>query len=213
MADSMNMPQMGSTSSDMAMGPHMKLSPVRPVQPGDVERANAVVSTLRAVLSKYSDFHAAQADGYKQFLPNVKQPRYHFTSWVNALGAERSFDAARPTSLIYEKDGDGYKLLGAMYTAPRSYTPDQLDARLPLSIARWHQHVDICWGPQGTDKSRYIGPGAQFGLLGSIDTQTACDAAGGRFQPVLFNWMVHVYPFETDPAKIWRVDMPGMASD
>jgi hypothetical protein len=213
MNDSMNMPQMGSASSDMAMGPHMKLSPARSAQPGDRERANAIVAGLRVTLSKYQDYHAAQADGYVQFLPNVKQPRYHFTNRSNALAAEFGFDAARPTSLIYEADGAGYKLLGAMYTAPRVAAPDQLNSRIPLSVARWHQHVDICWGPRGTDKSTYLGPAARFGLLGSISTQTACDAAGGRFQPVLFNWMVHVYPFETDPAKIWRVDMPGMAGD
>jgi hypothetical protein len=207
MAGSMDMPQMGSPSSDMVMGPHMKLSPTRAVRPGDVERADAVVSTLRSTLSKYQDYRVAQADGYKQFLPNIKQPRYHFTNWVNALAAEHGFDPNRPTSLLYDKNGESYTLVGAMYTAPRSATPDQLEARLPLSIARWHQHVDICWGPLGTDKSKYLGPSAQFGLLGSIDSQSACDAAGGHFQPVLYNWMVHVYPFESDPAKIWRVDM------
>jgi hypothetical protein len=211
MADSMNMPPMGSASSDMTMGPHMKLSPTRAVRPGDAARANAVVAALRVTLSKYQDYRVAQADGYKQFLPNVKQPRYHFTSWLNALAAEHAFDPTCPTSLLYDKVGNTYKLVGAMYTAPRSATPDQLESRLPLSIARWHQHVDICWGPLGTDKSKYIGPNAQFGLLGLINTQAACDAAGGHFQPVLYNWMVHVYPFETDPTKIWRVDMPGAA--
>jgi hypothetical protein len=213
MGDSMSMPPMGSASTDMTMGPHMKLSPTRAVQPGDAERANAVVTTLRATLSKYQDYRVAQADGYKQFLPNLKQPRYHFTSRANAMAAELAFDPTRPTSLLYDRNGDTFKLVGAMYTAPRNATPDQLEARLPLSIARWHQHVDICWGPAGTAKSKYFGSNAQFGLLGSIDTQSACDATGGRFQPVIYNWMVHVYPFETDPAKIWRVDMPGAAND
>lgn len=213
MGDSMNMPQMGAASTDMSMGPHMKLSPARAVKPGDLVRANSIVAALRVVLSKYQDYRVAQADGYKQFMANVKQPRYHFTNVSNALAAEFGFDAARPTSLIYEKDGAGFKLLGAMYTAPKRFSPDKLDERIPLSIARWHQHVDICWGPQGTAKTEYFGPGALFGLLGSIDTQPACNAAGGRFQPVLFNWMVHVYPFETDPAKIWRVDMAGAVTD
>ena len=28
-------------------------------------------------------------------------------------------------------------------------------------------------------------------------------ASGGIFHPVIFGWMVHVYPFERDPAKTW----------
>lgn len=213
MADPMNMQKMGSAASDQPMDAHMTLTPVRSSRPGDQARADAVVATLRTELAKYRDYRVAQADGFVQFLPNIKQPRYHFTNRANALAAEQGFDPTRPTSLLYDKAGDTYTLVGAMYTAPRNATADQLDARIPLSIARWHQHTNICWGPLGTDKSRYLGPGAQFGLLGSISTQAACDTAGGRFQPVLFNWMVHVYPFETDPSKIWRVDMAGAADD
>ena len=36
----------------------------------------------------------------------------------------------------------------------------------------------------------------KFGLKGSIATEDACSAAGGRFHPVVFGWMVHVYPYE-----------------
>ncbi len=200
-------------SGDMTMGPHMTLSPARPAQAGDLQRADAVVSSLRVTLAKYADYRVAEADGYKPFLANIPQPHYHFTNMANGLAALTRFDPTRPTSLLYTKDGAGYKLVGAMYTAPRNATPDQLDARIPLSIARWHQHTNICWAPPGSDRSVYFGPDAKFGMLGSIATQSDCDAAGGRFQPVLFNWMVHVYPFETDQAKIWKVDMPGEAAD
>jgi hypothetical protein len=40
-------------------------------------------------------------------------------------------------------------------------------------------------------------------MLGSINTKEACNAAGGTFLPHVFGWMVHVYPYETDPKKIW----------
>ena len=43
----------------------------------------------------------------------------------------------------------------------------------------------------------------KFGPKGSILTKAECDQAGGRFYPQLFSWMVHVYPFETTPEKIW----------
>jgi hypothetical protein len=37
-------------------------------------------------------------------------------------------------------------------------------------------------------------------------TQAECDAAGGKFYPVIFNWMVHLYPLEKDSASVWSVD-------
>jgi hypothetical protein len=39
--------------------------------------------------------------------------------------------------------------------------------------------------------------------MGSINTREECEAAGGVFLPHVFGWMMHVYPYETDPAKIW----------
>ncbi len=43
----------------------------------------------------------------------------------------------------------------------------------------------------------------KFGMGGDITTEDACDSAGGRWMPQIFNWMVHVYPYETSPQKIW----------
>jgi hypothetical protein len=42
-------------------------------------------------------------------------------------------------------------------------------------------------------------------LKGSIATQEACDAANGRFQPVIFGWMVHVYPYEDSVDKVFAM--------
>ena len=41
---------------------------------------------------------------------------------------------------------------------------------------------------------------------GSIVTKEDCDANGGTFHPIIFNWMVHVYPMEKDNAAIWSVE-------
>jgi hypothetical protein len=54
-------------------------------------------------------------------------------------------DPARPGSLLYVKNSGGdYVLVGAMYSAPADYTYDQLDAIIPLSVAHWHAHTNIC---------------------------------------------------------------------
>lgn len=43
----------------------------------------------------------------------------------------------------------------------------------------------------------------RLGPRGSIATKTECMQAGRRFWPQLFGWMVHVYPFEQTPERIW----------
>src|ERR1700758_184289 len=57
----------------MNMGPHMKMTELRPLKPGDKEKADRVVQAARAAAEKYKDYKTALADGYRIFLPNVPQ--------------------------------------------------------------------------------------------------------------------------------------------
>jgi len=200
---------MHSMEGHMNMGPHMKMTALHTPKPGDAERAQKIVEAAREVSEKYTDYHSALADGFQIFLPNVPQKMYHFTNYAYAVEARFRFNPEHPTSLLYEKHGDDYKLIGVMYTAPKRFTEDDLDQRIPLSVAQWHEHVNFCAPPpnmpRAEKKEKMLGPNALFGLKGSIATQEACDAAGGTFRPVIFNWMVHVYPFEKDQAQIWSV--------
>ena len=185
----------------MEMNPHMYMTPLRPANDDDEIRAEKILDALRPALDKYRDYQSALDAGYKIFLPNVKQEHYHFTNWRYALKAQFVFDPASPTSLLYKKTADGYELEGAMYTAPRRYTEDQLNQRVPLSVARWHKHVNFCMPRRGTPVNQV--DWKEFGLRGSIDTKQACHAARGRWYPQVFGWMVHVYPFASDPDQIW----------
>ena len=200
-----SMHAMRSMEGHMDMGAHMKMTALRPVKPGDAERAGRVVEDARKASTKYIDYHAALADGYKIFHPEVPQKMYHFTNYQYAIEAAFNFNPEHPTSLLYEKHGDDYKLIGVMYTASKRLGEEQLDQRVPLSIAQWHEHVNFC-APPADRRKEMLAPHPLFGLKGSITTQEACDAAGGTFHPVIFNWMVHVYPFEKDQANIWSVE-------
>ena len=203
---------MHSMEGHMDMGPHMKMTSLRRPKSGDSARAQQVVESARKVAGAYVDYHKALADGFKIFLPNVPQKMYHFTNYSYAMEAAFHFNPEHPTSLLYEKHGDDYKLVGVMYTAPKRFDEDQLDERIPLSVAQWHEHVNFCT-PPADEKKEMLSPHPRFGLRGSISTQAACDAAGGTFHPVIFNWMVHLYPFEKDQASIWSVERQHGAAD
>jgi hypothetical protein len=181
---------------------HMHMTAMRPQTPEDTQHASEIVAQLRTGIEKYKDYHAALNDGYKIFLPNLPQPEYHFTKYANGFLEAFNFEPARPTSLLYKKTSTGYELVGAMYTMPKRATEEQLNARVPLSVAMWHLHTNLCMPEKGQLRGA---DWSKFGLRGSVATQEACDAAGGRFQPVIFGWMVHVYPYEDSLDKIFAM--------
>lgn len=216
-------PVLGAAHNSDAMAGHMEMTPSRAQQPGDKQRAATIVTAARKAADPYRDYKKALADGYEIFLPEVKQNVYHFTNKAHAFRNTMEFDPSRPTSLLYEKvparpgGQPGYKLVGVMYTAPYEVSQQELDRRVPLSIARWHLHTNLCVPPHPSiDDEDLVGENARFGLRGSITTVAACRSAGGRFIPHVFGWMVHVYPYEKDPKKIWAAGMDdehGMQHD
>lgn len=194
----------------MPEDPQMRLTPLRPGTPADSVRAKQFVEQMRGLLAKYQDVRTAEADGYRQFLAALKLPYYHFTSWRRGVDAMVRFDPARPTSLLYGREADGsFHLLGAMYTAPASMSDDDLDALVPLSLARWHQHVNWCV-PAPTAPNRPPERSAG-GPIPGVFTRAACDSVGGRFRPRIFDWSIHIYAFAgDDPRAIWCVDHQDM---
>ena len=181
---------------------HLHMTAMRPQTPEDLARASETAAQLRSGIEKYKDYHVALNEGYKIFLPNLPQPEYHFTNYWNGFLEAFTFDPARPTSLLYRKTATGYELVGAMYTMPKRVAEDQLDARVPLSVAMWHLHTNLCMPPKDQLRSA---DWTRFGLRGSIATQQACDAAGGRFRPSIFGWMVHIYPYEDSLEKVFAM--------
>ena len=188
------------TDAHAHLGPHFRWTTLRPANQNDQATAWDILRKLRQALAPYRAHLAAMNDGFEPFLPNVQQPHYHFTRKWNGFKAAFTFDPKQPTSLLYRKTANGYELEGAMFTAPKWASEDDLNKRIPLSIAQWHAHVNICLPPK---KDMQTADWKTFGPKGSILTKAECDQAGGRFIPQLFGWMVHVYPFEDTPEKIW----------
>lgn len=188
-------------------GAHMHMAPKRELAPGDSARADDIVKTARAALGKYADVKVAEGDGYVKFLPWLEdQAIYHYNNIGNAMATFSAFDATKPVSLLYKKDQHGdLKLVGAMYNAPPNATPADLDARLPTSIAHWHEHVNFCAANPDSVRAGVVKPDAATAAKWlKITTREECTAVGGRFVPRIFGWMAHVYLFAgDDPNTIW----------
>ena len=190
---------MNTMTMDSVMRLHMEMTPMRPATHEDTVRAFQVVTELRNAIQKYQDVSVAERDGFKMFLPNVKNQRvFHFTNYRNAFKEAFRFNPDEPTSLLYKRGPDDKMVLvGAMYTMPKRASLDQLDARVPLAIAQWHKHVNWCLPKRG-DNARWMerrDGRPLFGPESVIATKEACDAVGGDFHPSLFGWMVHVNVF------------------
>ncbi len=204
MRDMADMKNMGPSMA--AMAGHMAMTPRRPVEPGDEERAKAVVATAKATMERYKDYKKAVADGYVMANPTVDQPQFHFNNDANAKLADTQFDPAKPTALLYRRTpSQRFKLEGVMYTARPDATADELNQRIPLSVARWHEHVNFCGAP--ADKvQEYHGDHPKFGMFGSIRTKEACDAEHGTFLPYVFTWMIHVFPYEGNEKDVFSMN-------
>lgn len=184
------------------MSLHMAFTTLRPSNEADDARAATLVTDLQHTLVKYRDYHAAEADGFEPFHPEFKQPVVHFTKNWYGLKAAFTFNPSEPTSILYQRTQDGgYKVIGAMYTDRKGATEDQLNERVPLSVARWHRHINLCFPARRAHLK--VADWTKFGFSGSIATKQACDAANGRFFPQVFGWMVHVYPWEQNPKLVW----------
>jgi hypothetical protein len=225
----------GEISNTGMMEHHMVLTPVRTPTPADLDHARALLATLHHAMLPYRNYHVALSQGFRIFLPSVPSDVYHFVDYPAAQAEYQGrVDPTRPGSLLYTKKPDGgYTLVGAMYSAPPDYTLDQLNAIVPLGVARWHQHTNICL-PDGitindlltnqiganrsdlpgllpvSENSRALELNREFGVFadgrfgfeGKIYQPQACVAAHGHFIPVIFGWMVHVYPFSGDDLKV-----------
>jgi len=148
------------------------------------------------------------------FAPQIKNQKvYHFTRGLNAIQEAFRFDPSKPTSLLYATGADGgLVLVGGMYTAPKRFSVDKLDERVPLSVARWHKHVNWCVPARG-QAARWLERAnghPVFGPESPVATRQACDAVGGVFYESPLGWMVHANVMtSTDPTTIWGDDHAG----
>src|SRR5262245_18414524 len=76
--------------------PHMRLTPERPELAGDRQRAEAIVTSLRAALERYRDYHVAERNGYEIFYPEIPQTIFHFTNYFKGFSETFRFTPDQP---------------------------------------------------------------------------------------------------------------------
>jgi hypothetical protein len=163
---------------------HMSLTALAPGTADDTARALDLVRRLRLAIEPYQTLEAAADAGYfaRRDSATVRGERLLHVGKRLRDRAWRTFDPAVPQSLLYRRADDGsMRLAGAMFVAPRGATSEELDAMVPLSVAHWHRHVDVCVA---------TGQG-QRRVLRRVTTAEQCEAAGGRFRAET-RYMIHV---------------------
>ncbi|MBE9045897.1 hypothetical protein IQ255_16050 [Pleurocapsales cyanobacterium LEGE 10410] len=203
----------GETYGTMApMGandPHLRLTPERRATAPELNRAEELQLAVAKAIKKYSKVSSAEAAGYWKFPPNSDD--YSIVHYVNpglSFWETWRLDPQQPGALLYERQADkSLKLLGVMFTAPGEATMEELNRRIPLSIARWHLHTNICTPVPIWDESQWKMTQnglPRFGPTSPIATKAECDAVNGEFHPNIFGWMVHLNVNAKDPADVWN---------
>jgi hypothetical protein len=199
--------------STIRMGDHMQVSVKAPAQPGDSARAAHIEAIAKSVVAHYRDPATAVRDGYQPFFDSGKMgAEIHYVNLRYSAQERAHIDYEHPGAILYKRTPQGMIAVGVMYSAEPDADAAQLNARVPLSIAPWHRHIDICKA-RGVPLTEQDQSGSKFGFRGSIHTEDACDQADGSWLPVVFGWMTHVYPDQTDPASVWGgtdMQMAGM---
>lgn len=197
----------------MRMGDHMQVSVKAPAQPGDAARAASIEAIAKTVVARYRDPATAVRDAYQPFFDSGRMgAEIHYVNLRYTAQERAHIDYEHPGAILYRRTPHGLVAVGVMYSAEQDSDAADLNARVPLSIAPWHRHIDICKA-RGVPLTDQVQTDSKFGFRGSIHTEDACDQADGRWLPVVFGWMTHVYPDETDPAKVWGgndMHMAGM---
>ena len=202
---------------------HMRMAAARRRTTADVARARSLATAARAALSKYTDVTLAEQDGYQRFLPWLEeQDIYHYNNIQNVMLSVETFDVTKPVSLLYRKNkARKLVLVGAMYSALPGASLDELNERLPSSVAHWHEHVNFCGPrPDAVRAGKVRTDSATLSRWLKIMSADQCSAAGGVFLPRLFGWMAHAYLFgKQDTRSVWggeqhdHMRMPGMSHE
>ncbi|QLE00219.1 hypothetical protein HX109_01060 [Galbibacter sp. BG1] len=195
----------------MPNDPHMAMTKKLPEQDGDQRRADSLVEVIEKNIIRFKDIDVAKEEGY-EFFPPEPPADMNIVHLVHRKYSEKEmkkgFNSEKPGSILYERDGNGWKLIGAMITAPVDASKEELNDLAPLSVTQWHLHQKVCvpkpiWDKEEWQKTFPDGTPV-YGPTSSIASKSDCEKFDGTFLPVVFGWMTHAYVYLDNPNDVWN---------
>ena len=170
------------------------------------------LAAVNGAIDEYPTLEEACAAGFQVASSQNANMGIHAT---NPNGTSLEFDPARPSMVLYAKDGGerltreelgscadgewtgepGFESVGAVFTLLLS--PDHPDG-FAGPIDNWHIHFNTCAGSraEGNVDSAEDTAAEADGTRGAFSREQ-CESDGGAFQEVIPVWMMHAY---VDPA-------------
>ena len=176
----------------------------------DREELETLVQELdlvREAVDRYPTLEQACAAGFQVQSSQNPNMGIHAT---NPDGTSATFDPARPSMVLYAKDGGerltqgeqgncvdgswtgepGYRSVGAVFTLVLT---DEHPEGFSGPIDNWHIHFNTCAGSPLEGATLGQESIAQITQTGSAFDRTTCEEAGGSFREVIPIWMTHAY--------------------
>ena len=171
----------------------MYMTALRPVKPGDQAKAAAIVSAAKQAMTPYQDYHKALDDGYEIFfaqraaIPHITSRRLPMPS----RPARASIRSSRRRCSIRRRLTAMHWSGRWVYRSRPDASEEEIDSCIPLSIARWHQHVNFCKGT-GRAQGGVLRPWREVRPAG-LDQHRRGVHSGRQeiLSACVFGWMVH----------------------
>ena len=142
------------------------------------EAIDLVERTRAAVVGRYEDVAAAEADGFVWIGDGRAVGRYqHYVNPARLVDG-RTLDATAIESLVYENTPDGPVLVSTMYLLERGATMDDVP-QVAGDLTVWHDHRNLCFDASGV-------------RLAGVSTDGRTCTPGGTLQvtpPMLHVWV------------------------
>jgi hypothetical protein len=134
----------------------LNLSGVEGVTLEQQARAENLLAVTLRYLPKYADYRVAEADGFRT-IGDGATGYEHFINW-SYLRDEHELDPLYPESLVYQRNGNGERVLVAAMFIVANVTLDEVPD-VGGRLTQWHIHNDLCFSndPFETGETRVVG--------------------------------------------------------